>query len=96
MAFINENNKGYLYLLSVFIIFMVFLTVFSDKGLIKIYHLSKERDNIRAASAVIREENENLKEEINRLKTDKRYIEEVARKELGMVRQSDIIYQFEK
>ncbi|MBI5681562.1 MAG: septum formation initiator family protein [Deltaproteobacteria bacterium] len=96
MAFINENNKGYLYLLSVFVIFMIFLTVFSDKGLIKIYHLSKERDNIRINNAIINVENENLKNEINRLKTDKRYIEEVARKELGMVRPSDIIYQFEK
>lgn len=96
MAFINDNNKGYFYLLAVFIIFMLFLTVFSDKGLIKIYHLSKERDSILAKNVLTGKENEDLKNEINRLKTDKRYIEEIARKELGMVRTSDIIYHFEE
>ncbi len=96
MAFINENNKRYLYLLLTFIIIMVFLTVFSDKGLVRIYQLSRERDNIRTNSRLLKAENENLKEEMQRLKTDNRYIEEIARKELGMVKPTDIIYQFEK
>lgn len=96
MAFINENNKRYLYLFLTFIIIMVFLTVFSDKGLIRIYYLSKERDNIKTANKSLKAANENLREEMQRLKTDNRYIEEIARKELGMVKPTDVIYQFEK
>lgn len=96
MAFINENNKRYIYLFLTFIIIMVFLTVFSDRGLIRIYHLSKDRDNIKTANKLLTTENENLREEMQRLKTDNRYIEEIARKELGMVKPTDVIYQFEK
>jgi cell division protein FtsB/cell division protein DivIC len=36
-----------------------------------------------------------LKEEVRRLQNEKRYIEEIARKELGMVKEGEIIYQFD-
>ncbi|HBO84052.1 MAG TPA: septum formation initiator [Deltaproteobacteria bacterium] len=96
MAIVNEHNKRYLYLFFAFIVIMVFLTVFSDKGLIKIYKLSKERDSIRTNNMVLKSRNEELKKEIERLKTDNRYIEGVARKELGMVKPTEVIFQFEK
>ena len=41
------------------------------------------------------EENLKLKEEVKRLQQDKRYIEEIARKELGMVKEGEVIYQFD-
>ena len=43
----------------------------------------------------LEEENQKLKEEVKRLQSDKRYIEEIARKELGMVKEGEIIYQFD-
>ncbi len=36
-----------------------------------------------------------MKEEVRRLQNEKRYIEEIARKELGMVKEGEIIYQFD-
>jgi cell division protein FtsB len=36
-----------------------------------------------------------LREEVKRLQRDKRYIEEIARKELGMVKEGEVIYQFD-
>jgi cell division protein FtsB len=41
------------------------------------------------------EENRHLREEVRRLQHEKRYIEEIARKELGMVKEGEIIYQFD-
>jgi len=41
------------------------------------------------------EENRNLREEVRRLQHEKRYIEEIARKELGMVKEGEVIYQFD-
>ena len=41
------------------------------------------------------EENLKLKEEVRRLQHEKRYIEEIARRELGMVKEGEIIYQFD-
>ena len=37
-----------------------------------------------------------MKEEVRRLQHEKRYIEEIARKELGMVKEGEIIYQFDE
>ena len=41
------------------------------------------------------EENRKLKEEVRRLQYEKPYIEEIARKELGLVKEGEIIYQFD-
>ena len=41
------------------------------------------------------EENQKFKEEVKRLQHEKRYIEEIARKELGMVKEGEIIYLFD-
>ena len=41
------------------------------------------------------EENRNLRKEVRGLQYEKRYIEEIARKELGMVKEGEIIYQFD-
>jgi len=41
------------------------------------------------------EENRRLREEMKRLQNEKRYIEEIARKELGLVKEGEIIYQFD-
>ena len=72
------------------------LTIFGDRGLIRIYKLSKERDSIKTYNEQIREENASMKDEIHRLKTDDKYIEIIARKELGMVGKNELVYQFEK
>ena len=72
------------------------LTIFGDKGLVRIYKLSKERDSIKAYNEQIKEENTAMKDEIQRLKTDNKYIEIIARKDLGMVGKNELVYQFEK
>ena len=41
----------------------------------------------------LEKENANLTTEIDRLKNDSLYIEKIARKELGMIRQGEIIYR---
>ncbi|MBI5285986.1 MAG: septum formation initiator family protein [Deltaproteobacteria bacterium] len=75
---------------------MGLLTIFGERGLLRIYYLSRERDSIKAHNTSLKAENEALSEEIQRLKYDRRYIEAIARKELGMVGVNEIVYQFEE
>ena len=42
------------------------------------------------------EENQSMLEEIHRLRTDMEYIESVARKELNLIKQNEIVYRFDK
>ncbi len=72
-----------------------FFTFFGDKGLFHLLKLKKEMERIKETNLKIEEENQKLREEIRRLKQDKRYIEEIARKELGMVKEGEILYQFD-
>jgi cell division protein FtsB/cell division protein DivIC len=84
-------------LILVLFLFLIFgfFTFFGDKGIIHLLRLQKEWGRIKEANVKIEEENRKLREEVKRLQYEKRYIEEIARKELGMVKEGEVIYQFE-
>jgi cell division protein FtsB len=71
------------------------LTFFGEKGIFNLLRLRKEVVRIKEKNLQLEEENQKLREEVKRLQSDKRYIEEVARKELGMVKEGEIIYRFD-
>lgn len=76
------------------ITFILFFTVFGDKGLLRIFELRQDMDRIQARLGDTRNENEKLKREIVALKSDRRYVESIARKDFGLVRSNETIYQF--
>jgi cell division protein FtsB len=78
------------------IIFILFFTVFGERGLLRIYHLRKEKQEIQKNLEFFKSENEKLKREIEALRSDRRYLESIARRDFGLVRQNEIIYQFPK
>ena len=58
--------------------------------------MQKEKEQSGALIEELKEKNKELIAEIRRLKGDPRYLESVARKELGLVRDNEIIYRFNK
>jgi cell division protein FtsB len=80
-------------LFGIFII-MVLLIIFGDRGLMDYRTLKEKQATLEEANESIISENRDLKREIGLLKGDVRYIEAVARRELGMVKQGDRVYQF--
>ncbi len=84
----------FLFLLFLFLLFG-FFTFFGEKGILHLLRLKKELARIQEMNLKIEQENQKLKEEISRLQYEKRYIEEIARKELGLVKEGEIIYQFD-
>ncbi len=84
-------------LLIIIFLFLILglLTFFGDKGILHLLRLQKELVRIKEASTKMEEENRNLREDVKRLRHEKRYIEEIARKELGMIKKDEIIYQFD-
>lgn len=71
------------------------LTFFGEKGIFNLLRLRKEVVRIKEKNSQLEGENQRLKEEIKKLQSDRRYIEEIARKELGMVKEGEIIYRFD-
>lgn len=76
------------------ITFILYFTVFGERGLLRIYHLHKEKDEIQQRLGDLRTDNQRLVREIDALKNDRRYLESIARKEFGLVRPNEVIYQF--
>lgn len=74
--------------------FILFFTVFGDRGLLRIFELKEDKSKIEARLAESKSDNEKLKHEIVALKSDRRYLESIARKDFGLVRSNEVIYQF--
>jgi cell division protein FtsB len=56
--------------------------------------MEKERQLYLAKIRRLEKTNQELLEQINRLRNDKEYIETVARRELGLVKKDEIIFIF--
>jgi cell division protein FtsB len=76
------------------ILFILFFTVFGDKGLLRIFELRQDKCKIESRLTTAKSDNEKLKREIVALKTDRRYMESIARKDFGLVRSNEVIYLF--
>jgi len=76
--------------------FILYFTVFGERGLLRIYHLNKEKQQVQLRLEAIRNENMKLVREVDALKNDRRYLESIARRDFGMVRKNEVIYQFQQ
>lgn len=91
----NDSNKKLL-----FSLFIIFLTggwiIFGPYGAIKYFNLQKELADIQAQNEKMKEENDSLRKEIDKLSKDRAYIEEIARKKLGLIRKNEFLFAFEE
>jgi cell division protein FtsB len=67
------------------------LIILGDNGLSELNRLRQERDGIVADNRNKSRENLSLYREIERLKSDVEYIEDVARNQLGVISKDEII-----
>ena len=88
----NINKVMLLVILSL----ITYQTIFGDKGLIHLNQLEEELNNINKINNKHRLENKLLREEIDLLKYNDFYIEEKARKDLGLIKNKEIVYHIIK
>ncbi len=78
------------------IIFSFFLLVFfGDNTLLELNRLKKEKNVIIKINEELVRQNDLMYNEIERLKKDPKYIENVARQELGMIGKNEIIFKID-
>jgi len=68
--------------------------LFSSRGLLHLRALAAEQLAINQRIATRLRENQLLRERLHRLRTDDRYLERLAREQLGFVRPGEIVYRF--
>lgn len=68
--------------------------LFGDRGILHMLKLSAQKASLSQELAEFNDQNEKLRDEISALRSDRRYIERIARTELGMVRDDELVFQF--
>jgi len=69
-------------------------TLVGQHGLLHLQELRQEQQALEAEAFTLTRENADLRERIDRLKTDDGFLEKVAREELGFVGKGEIVYRF--
>ena len=84
-----------------FIVFTLFFSAlvvawlgFGQRGFIHLYHMEKEKQSYIDRIRKLDTENRTLLDEIDRLLNDHDYVVSVARRELGFVKDDEVLYRF--
>jgi len=79
-----------------FLALMVAWLGFGERGFIHLYRMDKERRAYVEKIRKLEADNEELLEEIHRLRSDKSYIESLGRRDLGLVKEGEFLFRFKK
>jgi len=68
--------------------------ILSPQGLTRLEHLEQEKKRADDEVSRLSEQIRKLRSEVRRVKDDPAMVERVARDELGLVRQTEVVFQF--
>ncbi len=88
----RERTGSILFFLAAFgLVFILLMGIFGEWGLLDLIDQRKEKARLIAMNARLSNENQEIKNKIHRLKHDRKYIENIARRELGVVGDREVI-----
>jgi cell division protein FtsB len=73
---------------------MFAFALFGNRGILHIFKLKRQQTDLQQQLTQIEAVNNGLRGEITSLSADRRHLERLARSQLGMVREDEIVYQF--
>ena len=98
MAFLpllRRKHKGTLAICVAALILLVFAfaAVYGEHGLIHLLRMRSEQRELEHTAFDLQQQNERLRERIQRLQSDDHYLEKLARERLGLVRKGEMLYR---
>jgi len=78
----------------VLVVLLLGFALFGEKGVLRALQANRQKTLLAEEVRRLEATNAQLRSEIESLRGDRRYIEAVARKELGMVKDDELVYQF--
>jgi cell division protein FtsB len=95
----EQQTKGLrpgLILLVCFLALLLLVSVLGDRGLVQLYHMGRAKAQLEREIEALEHENTVLRQEVEAMRRHPSHAEEIARRDLGLVRPGEIIYQFRK
>ncbi len=74
----------------------ILFSVFREVGIVSTLNLYGKEKQLLAENARLRNENELLRQEVEKLRSNPSYIEEIARKELGLMGRKEIVIPLDR
>ena len=68
--------------------------VFGENGLMRLDELRRKRDEFRQENRRLEDRNNDLRRQVELLLHDNRYLERVAREELGLIGPNELVFRF--
>jgi cell division protein FtsB len=91
------NGKNILKFCLVALIFLGLVVAwlgFGERGFIHLYRMDRERQTYQEKINQLERENRELLDEIQRLRSDREYVESLGRRELGLLKEDEVMYRF--
>lgn len=76
------------------IVLILGFALFGERGILNMLQLSGQKAELVGQIEDLEAQNETLRMEISALRNDRHHIERIARTELGMVRDDELVFQF--
>ena len=90
-------KKNILLAVAIAVLFLLLMFIlFGESGLSDLNRLKAERDGLLKKNTELIQKNLSLYREIERLKNDPEYVENVARKELGVIGKDEVVIKLKK
>jgi cell division protein FtsB len=93
LALLPRKHKGTLAICVTGLILLVFAAVYGEHGLSHLLRMRSEQRKLEHTAFDLQQQNQRLRERIQRLQSDDHYLEKLARERLGLVRKGEILYR---
>jgi cell division protein FtsB len=90
----NQRQKIMLTVTIIAMFGFLLVVLFGDNGLFELNRLQYTRQSLLKDNAQTTQKNLQMYRSVDRLQNDPNYIENIARRELGMVRSDELIFKF--
>ncbi|MEZ4598461.1 MAG: septum formation initiator family protein [Syntrophotaleaceae bacterium] len=78
------------------ILIILGVALFGEKGILRALQASRHKSELETELQRQEELIRGLKKEVEALRSDREFLEGIARRELGMVKEDELVYQFPK
>lgn len=82
-------------LIGIIILILLFIFFTGNRSLFKLYSLYNQKNTLDKQKESLIKENQEIKEEIEKLENDDKYIEKLAREKYNMKKEGEDIYHIE-
>lgn len=92
----QEQGRKLKIILALVLVAVMWIIFSPGTGLLSLMGQRSELTQLQQKTAELEKENSELQAEIDRLQNDTEYLEEVARKEYGLLRKNERVFDFSK